>query len=82
MNGIVSQILTRTYIHAAIYLPAVSTNDFSALGRDTRQMGTQAIDPGCKSGSKTRLTTRRRSQYGYHRIFHAAKLNEIIEKTK
>lgn len=33
MDGIVSQILTRTYIHAAIYLPAVSTNDFSALGR-------------------------------------------------
>ena len=24
----------------------------------------------------------RRSQYGHHRIFHAAKLNEIIEKTK
>ncbi|CUQ14869.1 Uncharacterised protein [Segatella copri] len=45
-------------------------------------MGTQAINPGCKSGSKTRLTTRRRSQYGHHRIFHAAKLNEIIEKTK
>lgn len=37
MDGIVSQILTRTYIHAAIYLPAVSTNDFSALGRGTRQ---------------------------------------------
>lgn len=35
MDGIVSQILTRTYIHAAIYLPAVSTNDFSALGRGT-----------------------------------------------
>ena len=82
MDGIVSQILTRTYIHAAIHLPAVCTNDFSTLGRDTRQISIQAADPGCKSCCKTRLATRCRSQYGYHRIFHAAKLNEIIEKTK
>ncbi|CDC28684.1 unknown [Prevotella sp. CAG:386] len=73
---IVGQILARSYIHSAIHLSAVGTDNLGFHPVHTRRKGSS------QGSSKTGLSACRRTQYRYHRLFHGGKDTKISDIAK
>ena len=81
-HGIVCQILASTNVHTTIHLTAIGTDNLSPHSCPTPRRRIHRINLGSKGSGKTCFSTSRRSQYGYHRMFHSAKIRQNKERTK